>query len=294
MNGATAPGNGRDLTSQCVLSTGPIAGAPVKLAPCPSPATYLTTMHTGAEPWQQGANLLEVCAIDYAGNENCASRIVQVDNSCPGSGGVRARRLDAGIAKRRAVRSRAWLSSGQRPVVRGQLDDAEGDPVGDATVCVYQRVMLPDASWELVATPRTQSSGRFATYIGRGPSRELRFVYRYNNRFERDAAALRSIVRPTFRLQPRVVRNGNSVRFSGRLPGPRHDRRVVVIQARGGKKWITFKAPRTNNAGFFRARYRFTRTSGTQRYVFRVLVKWQRGYPYERGRSFKRTVLVKG
>jgi hypothetical protein len=294
VNGANVPGNGRDLTAQCVLSTSPAGATALRFSPCPNPATYTTTMHTESGPWQQGANLLEVCAHDYAGNERCISRTVQVDNSCQGSGGIRAERLDAGIVKRGDVRARAFLSSRRRPVVRGQLSDARGDPVNDATICVYQRVKLPDASWQLVATPRTQPNGRFATYIDRGASRALRFVYRYNNRFERDAAKLHSIVRPAFKISPKVVRNGNSVRFTGRLPGPNRDRRVVVIQARGTKKWITFKAPRTNRAGFFRARYRFSRTSGTARYVFRALVKRQRGYPYVRGRSFRRAVLVRG
>ena len=68
---------------------------------------------------------------------------------------------------------------------------------------------------------------------------------------------------------------------------------MVALQVRLPKKWRTFKAPRTNDHGRFHAAYHFI-NSGTFRYTFRAVVKRQRGYPYEPGRSRKRHVLVIG
>ncbi len=68
----------------------------------------------------------------------------------------------------------------------------------------------------------------------------------------------------------------------------------MTLQARVGRKWRTFKQLRTDIDGRFNGKYRFTQTFGRQRYVFRVLVKRQGGYPYEPGASPKRKLIVNG
>ena len=97
----------------------------------------------------------------------------------------------------------------------------------------------------------------------------------------------------TFKVGRSTIRNGSTVRFRGRIPGPRAADRVVALQVRFPKKWRTFKIPRTNVLGRFKAAYHFVGSS-TFRYTFRAVVKRQRGYPYEPGRSIRRRVLVVG
>ena len=111
-----------------------------------------------------------------------------------------------------------------------------------------------------------------------------------------DEVQLDSRVVPPFSVpkEKRQVRNGKATRFKGALPGPNADGRAVALQARAGKKWRTFKQLRTGSDGRFHGKYRFVHTAGRQRYLFRVLVKSQGGYPYEPGHSRKRKVIVFG
>lgn len=50
---------------------------------------------------------------------------------------------------------------------------------------------------------------------------------------------------------------------------------LVAIQARVGKKWVTFKIVRTDALGNFASRYRFKRTRGSKRFQFRAHVAAQ-------------------
>jgi hypothetical protein len=178
-------------------------------------------------------------------------------------------------------------------VTRGTLRTSGGAPVDGATVCIFETAAIPDATPQLVAEAQTKNGGRFAALLKRGPSRSLRFVYRYNNKQLTDTASIRSTVVPSFRIGRRKVRDGSTVRFRGTIPGPRAGDRLVAIQVRFPKKWRTFKVPHTDALGRFLAAYQFVGSS-TFRYTFRAVVKRQRGYPYEPGLSVKRRVLVIG
>jgi hypothetical protein len=179
-------------------------------------------------------------------------------------------------------------------VIRGRLATAGGDPIGGATVCVYETVGLEDASSQLVTTATTQANGRFVTRLDPGPSREVELVYRYNTKVLERTVQLDSTVVPTLKLAERSLRNGERAHFRGRLPGPNAVGRLVALQARAGRKWRTFKQLRTAEGGLFKGLYRFTQTSGRARYVFRALVKRQGDYPYEPGSSRKRKLFVRG
>jgi hypothetical protein len=237
-----------------------------------------------------------ICSNDSAGNGSspCVRRIVQVDNTCPGSGGTFAAELDAGADVGGQLRARAGVTSNVQPVIRGSLKDGAGSPVAGATVCLYETIDLPDASRELVSTATTQSNGRFATRLDAGPSRRLDLVYRYNDKVLGGRVQLDSRVVPTLEIPTKSVENGDAARFTGRVPGPNPDGRAVAMQARVGRKWRTFKLLRTDSEGRFRGKYRFTQTTGRVRYVFRALVKRQGGYPYEPGASRKRKLVVHG
>jgi hypothetical protein len=266
------------------------------LQPCPANWAGQATVDTQQDRgWTNGPNDVQICAYDVGGNHsNCVRKTVEVDNSCPGSGGTAASKLDAGADVSGQLRSRASVNSNQSPILRGSLRDSAGDPVPGATVCVYETVDLPDASRELATTLTTQPNGRFATRLEPGPSRTVDLAYRYNTKVLGDQVQLDSTVVPTLTVPRKHLTNGHAALFVGQLPGPNADGRVVALQARAGRKWRTFKQLRTDSDGRFRGKYRFTQTTGLQRYAFRVLVKRQSGYPYEPGGSRKRKLTVRG
>ena len=103
-----------------------------------------------------------------------------------------------------------------------------------------------------------------------------------------------TLVRPTLAVDRPLVRNKQSVLFSGVVPGSLDfGRPAVAMQARTGKKWRTFKAVPVNGSGNFSARYRFTQTGRRQLYKFRAKVIADPGsFPYATRASTKAKVLV--
>jgi hypothetical protein len=272
-------------------------GSYTHLKPCPGSDAQTFEIDTDKDPgWVDGANSVEICSVDAGGNRSCVHRTVAVDNTCPGSGGTSASSMNAGAEVHGKLTDRAAVRSSDQPVIRGALADRSGKPVADATVCVYETVDLPDASRQLVSKLTTQGNGHFATLLDPGPSRHLDLVYRYNDKLLADRVELDSRVVPTLKIpkNKRHIRNGKATRFKGSLPGPNAAGRVVALQAQAGRKWRTFKQLRTKANGRFHGKYRFLSTRGRQRYLFRVLVKKQAGYPYEPGHSHKRKVVVRG
>ena len=273
------------------------AGQYTALKPCPSSSSQQLSIDTQRDPgWTNGPNDVVICSTDAGGNlsSSCVRRVVNVDNSCPGSGGTEAADLDGGADLGGQLKERAAVTSNVQPVIRGSLRDGAGHPVAGGTVCIYETVDLPDASRQLISSVTTQANGRFATRLDAGPSRQLDLVYRYNDRVLGGQVKLDSRVVPTLQIARKSLTNGDAARFRGRVPGPNADGRAVAMQARVGRKWRTFKQLRTDSDGRFVGKYRFTQTSGRVRYVFRALVKRQGGYPYEPGASPKRKLLVYG
>jgi hypothetical protein len=99
-------------------------------------------------------------------------------------------------------------------------------------------------------------------------------------------------------LRPRSLNNGETLHFRGRVLGGRTAaRRAVLIQARargGSRKWTPVRVLRTDDRGRFRMRYTFRRTTQRVRFEFRAVVRAERGFPYAKGWSRRRSVLVRG
>ncbi len=66
-----------------------------------------SSLHTERDPgWTNGPNQVRICARDVAGNtSDCIERTVEVDNSCPASGGQAAEDLHSGIDAAGELRS---------------------------------------------------------------------------------------------------------------------------------------------------------------------------------------------
>jgi hypothetical protein len=268
----------------------------LRLKPCQdNPGSRLFHVDTEHDPgWVNGPNDVVICATDISGRSRCLQRTVQVDNSCPSSGGEQAASLSSGADIGGTLRRQASVRSSEEPVIRGSVRGATGNPVPRATVCIYETVQLADASAELVRKVTTQDNGRFALRLDAGASRKIDLLYRYNNKTLGDSVQLDSSVVPTLGVAKKHLVNGKPVRFKGQLPGPNAGGRAVALQARVGRKWRTFKQLQTDDSGVFRGLYRFLQTTGRQVYLFRAVVKRQAGYPYEPGASRKRKVVVRG
>lgn len=221
---------------------------------------------------------------------------------------TRVRRLHAGRRARAGRRCRkrvrrlavgrpVRLAHGRRFRAVGQLATRRGMPLAGARV-VVEGQLRSGGQFSALRTVRTDPLGNFRVTIPAGPSRTVRLRFAGNGTVGPVAARLVTRVRAAARLRVdrRRLRNGQAVRFRGRLLGQPIPAagKVVALQARVGRRWRTFATPRANARGVFRYRYRFTSTTGVRRYAFRALVTREAAYPYERGASRTVRVLVRG
>lgn len=207
--------------------------------------------------------------------------------------GRRCRKRVRRVAAGRPVR----LPHGQRFRAVGQLATKGGMPLAGVPV-VVEGQLRSGGPFAAVRTVRTDPLGNFRVAIPAGPSRTIRLRFAGTETVRPAAGRLVTRVRAAARLRVdrRKLRNGQSVRFRGRLLGrplPPAGK-LVALQARVGGRWRTFATPRANSRGVFRHRYRFTSTTGVRRYAFRALVTREAAYPYERGASRTVRVLVRG
>jgi hypothetical protein len=268
---------------------------------CPNAVAPTFQAKTDDAPWRDGDNTLIACARDYAGtdgagNQSCSQRVVHVDNSCDDSPGAEVgSNIDAGLSVgSQQPKVNALVSSRDSVTLKGTLAGASG-PVPGANVCVYQRVDSAGEKKVLADVVHTRSNGSFTSRLDAGPSRDVYVDYRHSNMVLEKQLRLDSIVRPLLKIRRRHLRNGQSMKLRGAIPGPYNDGRVVVIQARVGNVWRTFKQLTTDDEGGFKGSYRFKySTLPLVRYVFRAVVSEQRGYPFKTGASNKAKVIVHG
>jgi hypothetical protein len=181
------------------------------------------------------------------------------------------------------------------------LRDESGRPISRAAVAVLQRMAVPGGAWVPARAPLvTDGDGRVRYVIQPGYSRTLRFVYRARVGDAQPAAGRDLTVRvrskTSFRTNRSFLRNGQTVRFLGRLQSRPVPRAGVVIdlQARVGHRWQTFNTVRTKSDGRWHASYRFRSTTGLQTYVFRARVRGDTGFPYTPSISKRTSVRVRG
>ncbi len=189
------------------------------------------------------------------------------------------------------------LRHGKRGTTSGRLATSQGAPIAETAVIVEAQARS-GGSFAPVGSARTDAQGRFRFALPPGPSRTVRYRYDGTNTIRPAAAEITTRVPALARLSAdrRRLRNGQTVRFTGRLLGKPIPAggKVVALQAKVGRKWRTFATPRANVKGVFRHRYRFTSTTGTRRYAFRAVVAREDAYPYEEGRSPLTWVTVRG
>ncbi len=189
------------------------------------------------------------------------------------------------------------LRYGARGATTGRLATGQGAPLVDAVVVVEAQARS-GGGFVRLGTTRTDAHGRFRFALPPGPSRTVRYRYEGTDTLRPAAAEVATKVPAAARLtvDRRKLRNGQTVRFTGRLLGKPIPAggKVVALQAKVGRKWRTFATPRANAKGAFKHRYRFTSTTATRRYAFRAVVGREDAYSYEQGRSPLVRVTVRG
>ena len=265
--------------------------------PCPAKVEASWTIDTGASPFQEGTNLISVCAQDFAtigsANEGCSSQDVDVNDSCPESGVTGGEVLKAEFVASAA--DRLTVPYGRGAEIAGELADGTGRPVPGAAICIQARTAGSSGPPRTVATTNTDADGHFTYKVAAGPDRRILIGYRHDA-FQLDQAIdYRARVRPSLQASSVKLRNGQRVRFSGRLPRPAPGGRIVILQAnvKGSKRWVTFRRATSAKEGAFRAGYRFRSTTRKTTYRFRAVVPAQAGYPWAQGHSKPVSVRVK-
>lgn len=232
-------------------------------------------------PRDRGGYTLRLWLSDAEGNVGAPVSVL-LAYDCVRSQARGASRLSARLGGGRRAPDRV-VRQGRGATLSGTLR-GPGGPVAGAPVCVFSSV-LTDPEREFLGIAMTGPDGGYRFAISRGPSRAISSVHRPDQRQLSASATLYTRVRPLLRARRRVVRNKHFARFFGRIPGPRNDRVVVVLQVRQGKGWRAFRRYRTRNGGRYRLVYRFGRTTSPATYVMRAQVRRQGGYPYLPGNS---------
>ena len=184
---------------------------------------------------------------------------------------------------------------GNRKTVLGTLDGG-GRPLAGAQIGVYESSRI--GGTRRVGTLGTDSAGRFRHKVGSGPSRTVRYRYEGTPRVKPASAQVAVLVRArtAITVSRRLLRNGDTVRFIGRLlGGPVPDGgKLIDLQAHYRRQWRTFATPRTDAGGRWQQDYRFEATRGLVRYRFRARIRREAAYPYELGYSRVLSVIVRG
>ncbi len=222
----------------------------------------------------------------YVANGLNASRDAVVD--------AYARRVRHGRQIGRPARATSTYPSSPTLIARVT---AGGKPVANAVVSVIERES-GSRTWRATRSLTTSRLGGVRVRLAPGPSREVRFAYVSDSESPTfvDSRSLTVNVRPrtTLSASPKRLRTGRRVRFGGRVTGGSIPPTglTLSLQASGlDGRWLTFKTIRTTPAGRFRAAYRFTATTGSVRYRFRIRVLRQGGYPF--AATYSRPVSVR-
>lgn len=222
---------------------------------------------------------------------------IETRNGCERAPRSSAYRVSAGVAtsSRGRTRTSRTLSYGRSSRLRGQLRRANGSPVAGATLCVISRPRMSRAQTDFEGRVRTDSRGRYSMRLKAGPSRDVYVVHRADEASSVDRVRVNVRAAVTLKPERRWLRNGQLLALEGRVRGrPIPERGALLeLQARRPTGWQTFRVTRTRSNGRFRARYRFSRTTGVQRYRLRARVSDQASYPYEVGSSRLVTVYVR-
>jgi hypothetical protein len=199
---------------------------------------------------------------------------------------------------RQVLRPVARTRVGKKARLGGQLSSGDGNPIADVDVLVFEQSGDPAADPTPVATLRTSAKGRFYYVAPQGVTRRVRFHYAGTPtiRAADSEVSVRVAAVSSFRVNHRVLKNGQTARFLGQVKGgfvPAAGK-LVELQVLIRGAWQTFTTFHTDALGRWRYDYRFGGTTGRVAYVFRAKVPAEATYPYVSGASSRSKVVVRG
>jgi len=258
------------------------------------------------ERFRSGGYEFRARARDVAGNESSTDRRADGSQATLDLPVRFTTRLSVGVRvskgrgkeRRVSLRPEARVRYGRRLKLTGRLENADGQPIDGATLEVSADSPGDDTGLLPAGQARTDRSGRF-TYIVRGSrNKVVRFRYAGSRRIRsatRDFA-LHVRAASTIAARPRRLRNGQTVRLSGRVlsrPLPASGK-LIEVQAFFRDRWRTFSTTRANSRGRWRFDYQFGGTRGRVPYRLRASLPAEGGYPFATGRSRVVRVIVVG
>ena len=191
---------------------------------------------------------------------------------------------------RRHLRSHRIADATERPLIQGQFKSVNGTPIAGARI--WRAAAATPGKWQIFGKALTTSKkGRVAGRLPAGqPSRHVTLVYfplsDSNANVQSPQRRLDVRARSTLRLNRRFYRNGQTIRFSGRVTTtPVKPEKIVLIQARLRGEWQPFKYAHAGRHGRWSVSRRFGATPKRTAYRFRALVVSEAGYGYATGHS---------
>jgi hypothetical protein len=183
------------------------------------------------------------------------------------------------------TRGSLQLKAGQGATVSGLLQTTDGQPITDAQVTVSQQA--PGWTKQSEGTLATNSQGRFAYRIRRGPSRTMTFSFPGTSTLRASGGATRVRVKGKAEIKvSRHARAGRTLQISGRVIGGFIPPDGVLVQLQYRVKdvpvgWAPFENPiHTSKSGHWKLTFPLAREAAGYTYVFRALISSQTDWPY--------------
>jgi hypothetical protein len=275
----------------------------VARVPCKAGASTAGTISLDTAILPDGPHNVRLLVQDATGTNEIAYGPISITtrNSVPGRGTPNGTNAADGALLEAAWRgrsSRELRSSFGRTVrITGKLRNPAGQPIVGASLVILKTDLRLGASEEQLALVTTGADGAYGHRFKAGPGMSINVRYKA---FAGDPGfsaqqglTLRVRASASFRA-PRKIKRGRRLRFSGRLRGgpiPRTGK-LVVLQARVGRRWEDSKTVRTNRAGRFSSSVPTRRGGGRSTVRLRVLVRREASYPYSSGNSAERRVTL--
>lgn len=160
------------------------------------------------------------------------------------------------------------VKHGAKIVLTGRLVDAEGQPIANAVVDVFEQLVLTAAPWNKIDSVVTDSQGAYSYRPKTTASRRLRFAYAD----KRDAAKYRATREVlvsvqgamTISAKRKVLRPGQMIRLKGRLTVDQLPKTGtwVEVQVLDGGVWRTIATRKTSSKGLWTFKHRLRQSSG--------------------------------
>lgn len=190
--------------------------------------------------------------------------IVEDCGQCNGNGGDASTGQLVVDREQRSIE----VAHGAQVVITGRLLDAEGRPLANAAVDVFERLEVTAAQWRQVATITTDAQGGYAYRPKSTGSRTIRFAYAAR-RGGADYRATRDVTvavrgKLTASAARRVLKPGALIRLKGRLTVDALPKggTWVEVQVLDAGVWRTIGTRRTSSRGLWKFNHRLRRSRG--------------------------------